>query len=71
MTGLRARGIANDSKLDLNGQIVCSARTFADVPLGQPFWYANSVGLVEIAANQERADHLLGLHAGTSLRVMV
>jgi len=40
------------------------ARTFCEVEPGQPFWYENALGLVEIAVNQGRADHLLGLAAG-------
>ena len=41
------------------------ARTFSDVGPGEAFWYENSLGLVEIAVNQDAAARLLGLSVGT------
>jgi S-adenosylmethionine hydrolase len=40
------------------------ARTFSDPPPGAAFWYENSNGLTEIAVNQGRAHHELGLSIG-------
>lgn len=48
--------------LSVNGFIISRATTFCSVPAGEPFWYANSLGLVEIAVNQGRTDRLLGPH---------
>jgi S-adenosyl-L-methionine hydrolase (adenosine-forming) len=48
---------------------VGSARTFADRPPGDAFWYENSNGLAEIAVNQGRADRLLGLAIGSAVSV--
>ncbi|MEJ2424284.1 MAG: SAM-dependent chlorinase/fluorinase, partial [Candidatus Thiodiazotropha sp.] len=43
------------------------ARTFSEVPQGAPFWYRNSLGLVELAVNRDSAASLLGLELGMSL----
>jgi len=34
------------------------------------FWYENSNGLAEIAVNQGRADHALGLAVGSAIVVI-
>ena len=68
MTGLRAdRGMRQDQTLKIGGRTVRPARTFADVPVGEAFWYVNSIGLIEIAINQGNAAHQLGLEVGRPL----
>ena len=52
------------------GRVVERARTFADLPKGQAFWYENSNGLAEIAVNQGRADRDLGLSIGAPLAIV-
>ena len=69
MTGLRAHGLAATAELEAAGHRVGRARTFSDLPAGQPFWYENSSGLAEIAVNQGRADEVLGLAIGTAVTV--
>ncbi len=44
------------------------ATTFCSVDEGQPFWYCNSSGLLEVAVNQGRADQVLGLSLGSEIR---
>ena len=61
MTGIRASVLSKDRVLKVNGQSLKFARTFADVKVGQAFWYENANGLIEIAVNQGRADALLGI----------
>jgi len=56
MTGLRADRLPEDAVLRAGGRTVRRGRTFADVPVGEALWYANSSGLAEIAVNQGRAD---------------
>jgi S-adenosylmethionine hydrolase len=51
MTGLRASVLPATVGLFCQGHIFPPARTFADVAEGQAFWYVNSIGLVELAAN--------------------
>jgi S-adenosyl-L-methionine hydrolase (adenosine-forming) len=70
MTGIRATTIPSDAKLVAAGRVLERARTFSDLPVGSPFWYENSNGLVEIAVNQGRADRKLGLAIGTPVEIV-
>lgn len=67
MTGIRAETVSASWRLSIHGHSLRHARTFADVTAGAAFWYGNSNGLVEIAANQGRADELLGIRLGDRL----
>ena len=53
------------------GQVFQRAGTFNDRPIGTAFWYENSNGLVEIAVNQGRADHDLGLAIGSPVEMVL
>jgi S-adenosyl-L-methionine hydrolase (adenosine-forming) len=64
MTGIRAAALAQGAWLDAAGRRIPRARTFSDVPVGEPLWYENANGLAEIAVNQGRADRALGLRVG-------
>lgn len=64
MTGLRADGLSAIQELQVGGHRLKAARTFAEVARGEAFWYRNAFGLVELAVNQGRADHCLGLDLG-------
>ncbi len=64
MTGLRYGASLKEKRLVINDHVVSEADTFCSVPVGQAFWYQNSIGLVEIAVNQGRADEHLGLGIG-------
>ena len=70
MTGFRAAVVAKDARLSAGGRVLGRARTFADAPPGQPFWYENSNGLVEIAVNAARADAVLGLTIGSPIEIL-
>jgi S-adenosylmethionine hydrolase len=37
---------------------------FSEAKSGEVFWYENSLGLVEIAANSASAERVLGLRIG-------
>ena len=70
MTGLRAETLSNDAVLSVAaGRRLVRADTFASVPAGAAFWYANSNGLAEIAVNRGRADTGLGLAVGSTVAV--
>lgn len=73
VTGLRweSSGISAGSAagVEAGGRIVRPARTFSDVPEGEPFCYENSNGLLEIAVNRGRADVTLGLGIGSQVSV--
>ena len=67
ISGLWADAIPRHTRFAVGGLEFGFARTFCEVPPGMPFWYRNAFGLLEIAANQARADRLLGLVPGDSL----
>lgn len=69
MTGLQADGLSVDAELLAAGRWLKAARTFSDVAPGEPFWYRNAFGLVELAVNQGRADAALGLGLGAPVSV--
>jgi len=64
ITGLQAPPEGSRTRLRVGELILDRADTFSDVPEGTPFWYGNSLGLVEIAVNRGRADRLPGLGVG-------
>jgi hypothetical protein len=64
ISGLWAAEVAPDTVIALADRRIRRARTFSDVPVGEPFWYENAFGLLEIAVNQGRADTLLHLQPG-------
>lgn len=64
VTGLRAGAVPRDRNLVVNGREVPYARVFSEVPPGEVFWYENSLGLVEFAANSASAQQKLGFAPG-------
>lgn len=70
VTGLRAATLPPGTRLGVGGRVLRQARTFADVPLGEAFWYENSSGLVEIAVNTGSARDRLGCTPGQRLTVL-
>jgi len=67
MTGICEAAMPRDAVLELGGWRIGFARTFSEVAEGLPFWYVNSLGLVEIAMNRGRADDLLGMSVGSAI----
>ncbi len=70
VTGLRTTMLPAAARLAVDGLLVARARTFADVPPGEPFWYENANGLAEIAVNAGRADAVFGLGVGSPVVVL-
>jgi S-adenosylmethionine hydrolase len=69
MTGIRASGLPPSATLGVSGRQIRHARVFSDVTAGELFWYENSIGLVELAANQRSAAVLLRLAVGDSIAI--
>ena len=69
MTGLRASALPRNARVVVGGRWIDRARVFSDVPPGAVFWYENSIGLAEIAANSGRAAELCGLRVGHPVAV--
>ena len=64
VSGLRAGAVPRERALVVNGRQISYARVFSQVAAGEVFWYENSLGLVEIAANSASAVERLGLRVG-------
>ena len=70
ISGIRAENLSPNHRIVVHNVEIKGEKTFASVPPGTLFWYANSIGLVEIACNRGRADRRLGLSVGTGVRVV-
>ncbi len=55
--------------VEVRGQALIWRRTFSEANKGEAFWYVNSAGLVEIAANRASAAGILGLKVGDLVRL--
>jgi S-adenosyl-L-methionine hydrolase (adenosine-forming) len=55
------------TRLLVKGQIVSYARTFSEMQAGEPFWYENANGLVEIAMKEASAAKKLSLAIGDTI----
>lgn len=69
ITGLRYRPEWDGRTLRVSDLSIPQASTFCEVGKGHAFWYRNSMGLVEVAVNQDRADRCLGLAVGTEIHL--
>jgi S-adenosylmethionine hydrolase len=69
MTGIRADSVDQASRVTIAARTLERARVFSDVPTGVAFWYENSIGLIEIAANQASAASLLNISLGQAVRL--
>ncbi|MCB1759168.1 MAG: SAM-dependent chlorinase/fluorinase [Gammaproteobacteria bacterium] len=67
LTGLRADAIDDGVLIIAGGHQLRHAGTFSEVPPGRPFWYRNSLDLIEIAVNLGSAEALLALAIGTPI----
>lgn len=70
VTGLRDDSTGDCRRLGVGEAVLEKASTFSDVPPHQLFWYRNSSGLVEIAANGQRADDMLGIAVGAKVTLI-
>jgi len=67
LSGVRASRLSKKRKLRVRGRLLPYARTFEEAK--GPFWYENSMGLVEIAAPRRSAAKLLGLRVGSRVAI--
>lgn len=70
ITGRRGAALPLDSEIRVGQHRLCWARTFAERPVGAPFWHVNALGLVELSVNQGSAAELLGLEVGDPVPVL-
>ncbi len=67
ITGIRADSLLPDAILVIAGRQVDFALTFGEVEARTVFWYKNSNGLVEIAANRAVAAEILKVSIGDKI----
>lgn len=70
MTGLRAADVSTQKRFVVRGHELAYRRVFGEAAQGETFWYANSLGLVEIAANAASAAELLDLKIGDAIQLI-
>jgi S-adenosyl-L-methionine hydrolase (adenosine-forming) len=63
-TGIRCGLADSASQLVVKGKSLPWRRVFAEAGKGEAFWYVNSVGLIEIAANRSNAAAMMDLKVG-------
>lgn len=68
-TGIPAAALRREAFIECGATRIGYARTFSEAEPDRPFWYANSVGLAEIALRQGSAAQTLGLKVGAELKV--
>lgn len=69
LTGLRAASVPITATVGVRGHRIAHARVFAEAPEAGAFWYENSIGLVEIAANRASAAERLGIGVGDAIDI--
>jgi len=70
-TGIRGGLADSSSQVVVKGKSIAWRQVFADAGKGEIFWYVNSVGLIEIAANRASAAALLDLKVGDLIKLSV
>jgi len=68
-TGIRGGLMDPTNTLEVKGRILGWRRVFGEAAKGEAFWYVNSSGLVEIAANRASAAQTLGLAVGDLVKL--
>jgi S-adenosylmethionine hydrolase len=69
ITGLEATRINEDQTVTIANREISFARTFCSTTEGRLFWYRNSIGLLEIAANRGNAAAILGCGVGEAFSI--
>lgn len=70
LTGLRAAAQPHSTRIEAGGATLAWARTFSEAAPGVPFWYENSIGLVELALDCGSAAASLGLRVGDPVKTL-
>jgi S-adenosyl-L-methionine hydrolase (adenosine-forming) len=70
LTGLRARFLSEACVIRGGAYDLRHASVFSEVQPGTAFWYENSLGLVELAANRANAAKMLNARVGSEVLVV-
>ena len=69
ISGIRGAAIGTHQTVVIAGRVLPHADYFERVPAGECFWYVNSIGLLEISANQASAARALNVKGGAEIAV--
>ncbi len=69
ITGVPAQGVDRAARVEAGGRVLRFAAVFGEAPPGEPFWYANSSGLIELALARASAARALGLEVGAPVEL--
>jgi S-adenosylmethionine hydrolase len=69
LCGRRGETVANDIKVGIAEHNIGYAKTFSDLAVGEPFWYRNANGLIELAVNQGSAADFLDIGVGAPIAI--
>ncbi|MBL3528139.1 MAG: SAM-dependent chlorinase/fluorinase [gamma proteobacterium endosymbiont of Lamellibrachia anaximandri] len=69
ITGIRAINLDETSVVVLANQKINAGLIFSECPPGEPFWYANSMGLIEIAVNRGSARECFDAGLGDPIKI--
>ena len=70
LSGIRGASMASSQSVSIAGRTLAHADYYELVPRGECFWYVNSIGLLEISANQASAAYILGVKGGSEIVVV-
>lgn len=70
VTGLRADSLSDTAVVRIKGRDLRARATFSSARKGEPFWYRNSMELVEIALREDSAAAALDLKIGDRVELM-
>ena len=69
ITGFRFDSLADDCVISLDNKVIQKAGTFSEVAAGEPFYYKNANGLLEIAVNQGNACSYFNVAIGERIGI--
>ena len=69
ISGIRERATTPHQTVEIGGRVLAHADYYECVPVGECFWYINSIGLLEISANQASAARSLDVKGGAEIVV--
>ena len=69
ISGIRGAAIGTHKTVVIAGRVLPHADYYECVPAGECFWYVNSIGLLEISANQASAARTLNVKGGAEIAV--
>jgi S-adenosylmethionine hydrolase len=70
ISGLRASMCGHEQVVVYKDHKILHADRFETAPVSEPFWYVNSIGLVEISINRSSAAHFFNAEPGQTFDVI-